>query len=105
MAESKSNKSSKSVAENNNDAAEEKPAKTSRKNNRNQQQAERRAQEDKYEEIKQGLTHLSELPKMTVKELYETAKQEDISDCTGLTKQHLIDGVFQKGVQTFRVKC
>ncbi len=44
----------------------------------------------KYEEIKRGNTHLSELQRMTAHELHEVAKTEGIEDYTGLKKQDLI---------------
>ncbi len=44
----------------------------------------------KYEEIKRGDTHIRELQKMTVAELHELAKKEDLTDYSGLKKQDLI---------------
>ncbi len=44
----------------------------------------------KYEEIKRGETHLTKLQKMTVSELHELAKNEGLTEYTGLKKQDLI---------------
>jgi len=52
----------------------------------------------KYEEIKRGETHISQLQKMTVKELYETAKREGVTDYSGLKKQELIFKILKQRV-------
>ncbi len=44
----------------------------------------------KYEEIKRGDVHITELQKMTVVELHEVAKQEGLTEFTGLKKQDLV---------------
>ncbi|MBI1827204.1 MAG: transcription termination factor Rho [Planctomycetes bacterium] len=44
----------------------------------------------KYEEIKRGNIHITELQKMSVQELHEVAKQEGLEEYTGLKKQDLI---------------
>ncbi len=44
----------------------------------------------KYEEIKRGDIHITALQKMTVQELHDVAKQEDLEDYSGLKKQDLI---------------
>ena len=44
----------------------------------------------KYEEIKRGEIHITELQKMTVQELHDVAKQEGLIEYTGLKKQDLI---------------
>ncbi|MCO6436993.1 MAG: transcription termination factor Rho [Phycisphaerae bacterium] len=44
----------------------------------------------KYEEIKRGETHLTELQRMSVAELHEVAKAEGMEDYTGLKKQDII---------------
>jgi transcription termination factor Rho len=44
----------------------------------------------RYEEIKRGDLHIANLQRMTMKELLELAKQEQITDYTGLKKQDLI---------------
>src|SRR5713226_5710978 len=45
---------------------------------------------NRYEEIKRGGTHISELQHMTMPQLLKTAKEEGITDYTGLKKQDLI---------------
>jgi len=46
--------------------------------------------EEKYEEIKKGQLHISQLQKMTIAELHELAKKEGVPEHTGLKKQDLI---------------
>ena len=58
---------------------------------------------EKYEEIKKGDMHIAALQKMTIKELQETAKKEDVKEFSGLKKQDLIfkilkDRVNQNGL-------
>lgn len=43
-----------------------------------------------YEDAKQGDIHIAALQRMTVKELFELAKRENVSDFQGLKKQDLI---------------
>src|SRR5262249_4530622 len=45
---------------------------------------------NRYEEIKRGGTHITELQQMTMPQLLKTAKDEGISEYTGLKKQDLI---------------
>ncbi len=45
---------------------------------------------EKYEEIKRGETHLTELQRMSAHELHEVAKTEGLEEYTGLKKQELI---------------
>src|SRR6266852_2258049 len=45
---------------------------------------------NRYEEIKRGGTHISELQHMTMPQLLKTAKEEGITAYTGLKKQDLI---------------
>ncbi len=44
----------------------------------------------RYEEIKKGDIHITELQKMTVQELHDVAKTEELDEYTGLKKQDLI---------------
>ena len=44
----------------------------------------------KYEQIKRGDIHITQLQKMTVAELHDVAKREKLEDYTGLKKQDLI---------------
>ena len=45
---------------------------------------------NRYEEIKRGSTHISELQQMTMPQLLRIAREENLSDYTGLKKQDLI---------------
>src|SRR5262245_42376485 len=45
---------------------------------------------NRYEEIKRGGTHISELQQMTMPQLLKIAKEENLADYTGLKKQDLI---------------
>ncbi len=45
---------------------------------------------EKYERVKRGDLHITDLQKMTVAELHEVAKKENIEDYVGLPKQELI---------------
>jgi transcription termination factor Rho len=45
---------------------------------------------NRYEEIKRGSTHISELQQMTMPQLLKLAKEEGLSEYTGLKKQDLI---------------
>ncbi len=53
---------------------------------------------EKYEEIKKGEMHITELQKMTIKELQDTAKKEGIKEYTGLKKQDLIFKILKERV-------
>jgi len=44
----------------------------------------------KYEEVKRGNTHITELQRITVQELHAVAKEEGLEEFTGLKKQDLI---------------
>ncbi|WP_417848614.1 transcription termination factor Rho [Thalassoglobus sp.] len=46
--------------------------------------------DSQYEDAKQGEIHIAALQRMTVKELFELAKQENVSEYQGLKKQDLI---------------
>ena len=52
----------------------------------------------KYEEIKRGTTHLTELQKMTVAELHDVAKNEELVEYTGLKKQDLIFKILKERI-------
>ncbi len=54
---------------------------------------------NRYEEIKRGSTHISELQQMTMPQLLKTAKEEGISDYTGLKKQDLIFKILKERVK------
>ncbi|MDP6380865.1 MAG: transcription termination factor Rho, partial [Phycisphaerae bacterium] len=53
----------------------------------------------RYEEAKHGELHLMALQKMTVAELHDLAKNEDISEYAGLKKQDLIFHILRHRVQ------
>jgi len=44
----------------------------------------------KYERIKRGNLHITDLQKMTVSELHEVCKREGVNEYTGMKKQELI---------------
>ena len=53
---------------------------------------------EKYEEIKKGDMHITELQKMTIKSLQDTAKREKIQEYSGLKKQELIFKILKERV-------
>ena len=52
----------------------------------------------KYEEIKRGNIHITELQKMSVQELHDVAKQEGLDEYTGLKKQDLIFKILKERI-------
>jgi transcription termination factor Rho len=54
---------------------------------------------NRYEEIKRGGTHISELQAMTMPQLIELAKGENIADYTGLKKQDLLFKILKERVK------
>lgn len=54
---------------------------------------------NRYEEIKRGGTHISELQQMTMPQLLKTAKDEGVGDYTGLKKQDLIFRILKERVK------
>ena len=54
---------------------------------------------DRYEDIKRGEIHLTELQKMTMPQLIRTAKSEGIVDYMGLKKQDLIFKILKERVK------
>ena len=54
---------------------------------------------NRYEEIKRGETHISELQQMTMSHLLKVAKDEGLSDYSGLKKQDLIFKVLKERVK------
>ncbi|RKY12358.1 MAG: transcription termination factor Rho [Planctomycetota bacterium] len=57
-------------------------------------------EQQRYEEIKQReTTHLTQLQKMSIKELYEEAKRLGLSDVSGLKKQELIFRILKEKVK------
>jgi len=54
---------------------------------------------DRYEDIKRGEIHLTELQKMTMPQLIRAAKQEGVVEYTGLKKQDLIFKILKERVK------
>src|SRR5437660_1125445 len=54
---------------------------------------------NRYEEIKRGSTHISELQQMTMPQLLKIAKEEGLTEYTGLKKQDLIFKVLKERVK------
>src|SRR5262245_59472408 len=54
---------------------------------------------NRYEEIKRGSTHISELQQMTMPQLLKIAREENLSDYTGLKKQDLIFRILKERVK------
>ncbi|NIM49724.1 MAG: transcription termination factor Rho [Gemmatimonadales bacterium] len=52
----------------------------------------------KYEEIKRGELHITDLQKMTVAELHDIAKNEGMTEFTGLKKQDLIFKILKERI-------
>jgi len=53
----------------------------------------------RYEEIKRGTTHISELQQMTMVQLQKIAKDESLTDYTGLKKQDIIFKILKERVK------
>ncbi len=53
----------------------------------------------KYEKVKSGELHITDLQKMTVTELHEIAKTEGLADYTGLKKQDLVFNILRVRIQ------
>jgi transcription termination factor Rho len=58
----------------------------------------RKEPKDVYEALKRGETHISQLQKMTITDLHEVARGENITDYTGLKKQDLIFRILKERV-------
>jgi transcription termination factor Rho len=54
---------------------------------------------NRYEEIKRGSTHISELQQMTMPQLIKVAREEGLTDYTGLKKQDLIFKILKERVK------
>src|SRR5262245_2476746 len=54
---------------------------------------------NRYEEIKRGSTHIGELQQMTILQLLKIAKEEGLTEYTGLKKQDLIFKVLKERVK------
>src|SRR5262245_5696445 len=54
---------------------------------------------NRYEEIKRGSTHISALQQMTMPQLLKVAKEENLTDYSGLKKQDLIFKILKERVK------
>jgi transcription termination factor Rho len=54
---------------------------------------------DRYEKIKQGEIHIAELQKMSMGQLIEEARQENVTDVAGMKKQDLIFRILKERVK------
>ncbi len=54
---------------------------------------------NRYEEIKRGSTHITELQQMTMPQLLKVAKDEGVTEYTGLKKQDLIFKILKERVK------
>lgn len=54
---------------------------------------------DQYEKIKQGEIHLAELQKMSMNQLLEEARKDNVNDAAGLKKQDLIFRILKERVK------
>jgi len=55
--------------------------------------------DDRYEQIKQGDIHIAELQRMTMPQLIEEARRENLTDYTGIKKQDLIFKILKERVK------
>jgi len=53
----------------------------------------------KYEEVKRGNTHIRDLQRKTVSDLHEIAKEEGLTEITGLKKQDLIFRILKERIR------
>ena len=53
----------------------------------------------KYESIKRGDLHITDLQKMTVSQLHEVAKEEGFTDYVGLSKQELVFKILKERIE------
>lgn len=82
------------------DQADKKPAKVEKtKPEKSDDDDKKESIHAKYERIKKGQLHLHELQKMSVPQLHEIAKSENISDYSGTKKQSLIFKIIKQRVK------
>ena len=55
--------------------------------------------DDRYEQIKQGDIHIAELQRMTMPQLIEQARKENLTEITGIKKQDLIFKILKERVK------
>ena len=94
--------------ESNADAVDESKAQSESKNDngkdknkswKDKKREERESTHAKYERVKRGSLHITDLQKMNVAELHEVAKKESIKEYTGLKKQELIFKILKERIQ------
>jgi transcription termination factor Rho len=66
---------------------------------RKAKQAEEESTHEKYERIKKGSLYLTDLQKLTVAELHDIAKKENIQEYTALKKQDLIFRILKERIR------
>jgi transcription termination factor Rho len=66
---------------------------------RRAKQAEEESTHEKYERIKKGSLYLTDLQKLTVSELHDIAKKENIQEYTALKKQDLIFRILKERIR------
>jgi transcription termination factor Rho len=54
---------------------------------------------DRYESLKKGDTHITELQKLSMPELIELARKEEIGDITGVKRQDLVFRILKERVK------
>lgn len=54
---------------------------------------------DRYEKVKQGEVHIAELQKLSMAELIEEARRENVEDVAGAKKQDLIFKILKERVK------
>jgi transcription termination factor Rho len=62
--------------------------------------AEHESTHAKYERIKRGNLHITDLQRMTVAELHEVCKKEGVQEYTGMKKQELIFKILKERIQS-----
>lgn len=82
-------------------ASQEKPTATitAEEEARRAKQAEEESTHAKYERIKKGSLYLTDLQKLTVAELHDIAKKENIQEYTALKKQDLIFRILKERIR------
>ena len=80
------------------DAEDEKPKRHSKKRESDASPAIDRDTHEKYERVKRGELHITDLQKMTVAELHTVAKEEGVEDFVGLVKQDLIFQILKRRI-------
>ena len=83
-------------------ATEEKPVEENKEEQVEKEESPKKRRESihaKYERVKKGQLHLMELQKMTVTELHDIAKSENIGEYTGMKKQSLIFKILKERIQ------